>query len=145
MISNMISKKMKNEKGMTLVEIMAVLVLIGLIMAVVAKGIFGTAGKAKLQMNVIKMEKLKNAVEQYKFEYNSTPEKLTDLISPSGDLKNSGVVFTSKADPADIKDVWGKDFIYRTENNGRSYSLTSLGSDGMPGGEGENQDVTIKP
>lgn len=138
-------KSMRNSKGMTLVELLAVIVLIGLIMAVVAKGIFSKSDAAKAKLNVVKMEKLKESIEQYRFEYNSYPSSLQDLIHPSGDVRDSGKVFVALAGADDLKDIWGFDYIYRAESDGRSFSLTSYGSDGVAGGDGPKQDVTLRP
>lgn len=134
--------KRNPQAGMTLVEVIAVIVLIGLIIAVVAPNIFGQSENAKAQLNVVKMEKLANALSQYRLQFNSYPEKLEDLMSPSADVKDSGQLFTPLAEDKDLKDVWGTQFIYKTENNRRSYTITTLGSDGARGGDGPAQDVT---
>lgn len=128
---------------MTLVEVLAVIVLIGLIMAVVAKGVVGKGDAAKAKLNEVKMEKVKQALAQYRLEYNSYPEQLINLAKPSGD--NSGKLFVALAEADDLKDIWGFDYIYKPENEGRSYTLSTLGSDGVPGGEGAKQDVTMRP
>ena len=57
----MFNKKLEinNQRGLTLIEIMAVVIIIGLLYAVVAKGIFGQSNSAKVKLNALKMEKLK--------------------------------------------------------------------------------------
>jgi general secretion pathway protein G len=135
----------KSSRGMTLVEVLAVIVLIGLIMTVVAKGISGKSEAAKARLNGVKMEKLKSVLENYNLEYNTYPEKLDDLLHSSADVKESGKMFVPMADEKELKDIWDQDYIYKTENDRRTFSLTSYGSDKVPGGEGPKQDVTIRP
>jgi general secretion pathway protein G len=39
------------------------------------------------------------------------------------------------------QDPWGKDYLYASPGQHGEYDLFSLGADGKPGGEDENQDV----
>lgn len=121
------------QKGMTLVEVLAVIVLIGLIMTVVAKGVMGKADKAKAQTNKLQLEKIANSLGQYRLENNKYPGSLEELVS-TGDL-----------DKRDLNDVFGNPITYRAEGNGRSFSIMTYGSDGVAGGEGPKADVTITP
>lgn len=141
----MVQRTGAGEEGMTLVEVLAVIVLIGLIMTVVARGIFGKSEAAKAQLNVVKMEKLKQALAEYHLSFNTYPETLDGLIHPSRDVQDSGQLFVPSVENKDLQDIWNREFSYKVENEGRSYSLTSLGSDGQTGGEGPKQDVTLRP
>ena len=132
-------------RGMTLVEILAVIVLLSLIMAVVARGVVGKGESAKAKLNVVRMEKIKNALEQYRLEFNNYPGTLDNLIKPSSDIKKAGQLFTPFVEEKELADVWGFKYIYKTENDNRSYALSSLGSDGISGGDGAKQDVTMRP
>lgn len=130
---------------MTLVEIIVVIVLISIIGGIVIQGVVGKGESAKARLNVVKMEKLKNAIESYRLEYNSYPSKLEDLVKVSPAVQKSGKLFVPLAEEEDLKDVWNFPFVYNTENNNRTYSITTLGSDGVEGGEGAKQDVTMRP
>lgn len=134
-----------SEAGMTLVELMAVIVILGLIIAVVARNIFSQADAAKARTNVIRMEKLRGALDLYRMEFGRYPGALGDLIRPNADVAQSGKLFMKYAEEDELKDVWNNDFIYRNEGDGRSFALTTLGSDGAPGGTDAKQDVTIRP
>ena len=142
-----ISNKTKNsaEKGFTLVELMVVVVLLGLIMTVVAKGIFSKGAAAKAELNVTRMESLKQEISRYRLMYNSYPTSIEDLIRPNSQIKQSGKLFTPILKEDELQDMWGNKYIYKQENDGRSYSLTSFGSDGVAGGEGADQDITSRP
>ncbi len=136
---------LSSNRGMTLIEIIVVIILISLVFGVVAKGVIGKGDEAKARLNTVRMEKVKNAIEQYRFEFNTYPSSLQDLMSPNADVQKSGKFFQALISDEELSDVFGYPFVYKTENNGRSYSLTSLGSDGIPGGEGSKQDVTMRP
>jgi general secretion pathway protein G len=133
------------EKGMTLVELLVVIVLISLIAVVVGKNVIGQGDAAKAELNVVKMEKLKNLLGQYRLKYNSFPSTLDDMIKPNSEIGKSGKIFVALAEKQDLEDIWGFPYSYATESNGRTFSLSSLGADGVEGGEGPNQDVTIRP
>lgn len=134
-----------DERGMTLVEVIAVVVLLALLYVVVGKNVFGQSNAAKAKLNDVKMNNVKNILQQYKLEQNSFPARLEDLITPSAEMKKSGGVFTPLADEGDLKDIWGSNFVYIQENGGRSFVLKSLGADGIEGGDGVNQDVEKRP
>lgn len=133
------------EQGLTLIEILVVIVLISLIAVVVGRNVIGQGEAARAELNVVKMEKLKSLLGQYRLKFNSYPSQLEDLIKPGSDVKKSGKLFIAIASEEDIVDVWGFPYLYKSENNGRSYTLTSLGADGVQGGEGADQDVTLRP
>lgn len=133
------------ERGMTLVEVIAVIILIGLIMTVVAKGILGKSDAAKAELNVVKMQEVKQALETYRLKYNVYPDQMLDMVRPSDKVTKGGSLFTPLLEEDQINDIWGFPLLYKAENNGRSYTITSLGADGAQGGTGSKQDITIRP
>ena len=130
---------------MTLIEVLAVVVLITLIMVTVSKTVFSKSNAAKAQLNVTKMNTLKGYLGQYRLQFNSYPGALNNLVHGAPELKNSGQIFTPLADDQDLIDVFGVPFQYQAENNGRSFVLKTLGADGVAGGDGANQDVEVRP
>jgi len=129
-----------NTRGMTLVEVLAVIVILGLILTVVARNVIGKSEDAKAKLNDVKMENLINSIGLFRLEYNTLPASLAEMAKPSS--ATQGKTFTPFAKDDDLKDVWGNEFLYRTENNKRTFALTTLGSDGVQGGEGAKGDVT---
>lgn len=132
-----------NNKGMTLVEIIVVIVLIGLVFGFVATKITGQSKEAKARLNVTKMEMLKGTVERYRSEHNVYPPSLDCLKQKCQHV--TGVFFPMVTEDKELKDIWDRPFVYKTEGDGRSFSLSSYGDDGIPGGDGANQDITVKP
>ena len=136
---------LRSEKGLTLVELLVVIVLISLIAVVVGKNVIGQGDAAKAELNLVRMEKIKNLLGQYRLKYNAYPSKLDDLVNGNADLKKSGKPFIALAVTEDLNDVWNFPYLYSQESDGRSFILSSYGSDGIEGGEGAKQDVSVKP
>lgn len=134
-----------SESGMTLIEVIAVIVLITLIAVAVGKNVFKTASAGKAKLNVTQMNTLKGYLGQFRLQFNVYPGKLDDLVHPSAAVKQTGELFTPFCDESSLKDVWGNPYIYAAENNGRSFLLKSLGEDATEGGEGAAQDVEMRP
>lgn len=133
------------QRGLTLVELLAVIVILGLIITVVLKNVTGQSEAAKARLNETKMMQLQQMIDQFRLEYNTYPGSLQDLVREPASVREAGKVFVALVRPEQLKDIYNYDFIYKSESDGRSYSLTSLGSDGIPGGEGPKQDITKRP
>ena len=131
-----------DDRGMTLVEIIVVIVLISIIGGIVIQGVIGKGDSAKAKLNMVKMEKLKSAIETYRLEFNGYPAKLEDLVNRSAEVEKSGKLFTPLAGETDLNDVWNFPYIYKTENRNRTFTTSSLGSDGVEWGDGAKQGVT---
>ena len=139
-------KTLHSESGLTLVELLVVIVLIGLIYVAVSKTVFGQGEAAKAELNVVRMNSVKNALQQYQLKFNTYPSTINELLTGNSSLLDkSGQVFVPMVDEDQLKDIWGNPYIYRLENDGRSFNLKSLGSDGMEGGDKAKQDVTVRP
>jgi general secretion pathway protein G len=136
---------LKNERGLTLVELLVVVVLLGLIFTVIGSNVFSKGEAAKAELNLSRMSSLTQEIARYRLTFNSYPRSLEDLIRPNAQVQQSGRLFSPILKEEELLDMWGNKYIYRLENDGRSYSLSSYGSDGMPGGEGHAQDVTKRP
>ncbi len=135
-------ESLQSQSGMTLVEVIAVVVLIALIFGVVAKGVFTAAGGAKTKLNGLQMDKVVAMLQQYNLEMNHYPSKLSELVKGAS---NGTTTYIGTASEKDIKDVYDNDFSYTAEGNGRSFTLKSLGADKADGGSGDNADMIRKP
>ena len=139
------AKRELGERGMTLIEVIAVIVLITLIMVTVGKNVFTASSGAKAKLNETKMETLRGYLGQYRLQYNTYPSKLDNLIHESAEIKAAGGAFIPLAQENDLKDVYNNPYIYSVGNNGRTYELKSLGEDMLEGGEGTNKDLVMRP
>ena len=132
---------LRNQAGMTLIEIMIVLAIIGGLVAVLAGNVFDQFGKSKVNTVKIQFGELTKALQQYNLDcgsFPSTDEGLSALAQSSASCKNWGP--TPYAKKALITDPWNNEIIYE-KNSSTSFTLYSLGADGMEGGEGLDADI----
>lgn len=134
------NRKLRRQRGFTILEIVIVFILLAGIMAFVGPKIFEQMSKAKSSEAKIKIQHLVGNIEMYRLEVGKYPQSLQELVrAPGGsDGKWNGPY----AKDADLKDAWGNDYSYSVPGQGKPFDLTSLGSDGRPGGEGEAKDVS---
>ena len=134
----------KTRKGFTMVELMAVLVIIGLLAGVVAINVLGKIDKAKVTTTKTSLKMLHNAVIQFKLDTGRFPteeEGLSVLVTPPSDVTNypeGGYLETTEVS----KDGWKNEFIYQLyPESGKPFVIISYGADGEEGGEGNDTDL----
>ncbi|OQW52836.1 MAG: hypothetical protein A4S09_08305 [Proteobacteria bacterium SG_bin7] len=123
----------RNQRGMTLLEILIVLGILGGLMVTVFGQINKQLKKAKIRQAQMQFGQIKSALEQYNADcgdYPPTEIGLNALMSSEGtNCQNWGPEpYIGKKD---IKDPWNMDIIY--ENTGSNFVLKSLGSDKKEG------------
>jgi len=131
--------------GFTMVELMAILVIIGLLAAVVATNVIGRIDKAKVTSTKASLRILHAAVTQYKLDTGQFPteeEGLMALIEPPSevvDLAEPGGYLETTEVP---KDGWGNEFDYMLyPESGKPFVIISYGADGEEEGEGYDADL----
>lgn len=135
-------KKVRREKGFTLIELMVVLFILGLLAALVAPRLMGRVGKAKQQTAATQIQMLSTALNLLYLDvgrYPTTDEGLAALVKNPGSMPGWAGPYLDKGVP---KDPWGRDYIYKSPGDHGPFDLYSLGADGTEGGEGDNQDIT---
>jgi general secretion pathway protein G len=131
-------------KGFTLIEIMAVIIIIGLLAAIGAMNFLGQTDKARAITTKANLKMLHHAVAQFKMDtgrYPTEEEGLSVLVTQPSDVK--GYQSGGYLDSTDIpKDAWGNDFVYVAyPESGKPYVIVSYGADGQEGGEGYDADL----
>ena len=131
-------------KGFTMVELMAVLIILGLLAAVVVRNFVGQTDRARVITTKANLKLLHMAVNQFKMDTGRFPteeEGLNALLEQPSDVKNweqGGYLETTQIP----KDGWGNDFIYELyPESGKPFVIKSLGAGGEEGGEGNNADL----
>jgi general secretion pathway protein G len=131
------------QRGMTLIEILVVLVLIGIVLGVVGGNFIGRGEKAKADAARIEIGQIGQALDLYKLEtgrYPTTSEGLQALVTaPSGATNWNGPYWKKAQIP---KDPWGAEYRYASPGAKGPYDIVSLGADGKEGGDGANKDIT---
>jgi general secretion pathway protein G len=129
-------------KGFTLLELLVVMVIIGLLASIVAPQYFSQLGKSNAKVAKAQIEAFSQALDQYRLDigqYPTTEQGLGALrAAPAGVGKWQGP-YLKRDIPAD---PWGRAYIYQAPGQHGDIDLSSTGSDGQPGGQGEAADVT---
>lgn len=131
---------MRKSKAFTLVEMMAVVVIIGILAAVVAPRFFGQVNKAQVVRAQRDIETIKQAITLYKFHTNKFPEDLKDLVREPDHVRGwSGPYLEKKG----FRDPWEIEYQYRVPGlDDRDFDIWSYGQDEKEGGEGMDADIT---
>lgn len=130
-----------SQTGLTLVEIVIVLVILSVLIGFLTKGLFSTGENQKARINVMKMERLKSAIGQYQLSNSGLPPSLDALVNCGG--TNNGQACFPVAAQDDLTDLFGGQYLYAAEGSGNSFTLKTLGADKRQGGTGANADVVI--
>lgn len=126
------------EKGMTLIEIILVIALIGTLMTYVISKLTGTQEEAMRDASRLAMQNLYQSLELYKvhnFRYPTTDQGLDALLNDPGSKRWRGPYTEKKK----LNDPWDKKFEY--ESDGRNVKISSAGPDGEFG----NEDDVVYP
>jgi general secretion pathway protein G len=130
-------------RGMTLIEILVVLVLIGVVMGIVGGNFIQRGEKAKRDAAKIEIGQIGQTLDLFKLEvgrYPTSQEGLQALIAqPTGVNNWNGPYWKKSTVP---KDPWGNDYLYVFPGQHGSYDIVSYGADGKEGGDGADKDIT---
>jgi general secretion pathway protein G len=128
--------------GFTLLELLVVVAIIGLLAAFVGPRLFGNVGKSRVTTARAQIEAFSRALESYRLDVGKFPDTnagLDALVDKPADAPKWNGPYLQKAVPAD---PWGNAYIYKQPGTGRDYDIVSYGRDGVPGGTGEDADLT---
>ena len=133
--------KQRAPRGLTLVEVLAVVVILGLVAGTLAIGFSGTFGKAKTELAKTGIGVLQQKLEIYRMERGTWPGNDLGLRALSDGQASPSDSFYVGSDQ--LLDPWGNMYVYATPGpDGRPYEVISYGSDGVPGGTNESSDVS---
>jgi general secretion pathway protein G len=128
--------------GMTLVEVLAVVVILGLVAGTLLVGFSGSFGKAKHELAKSAIGVIVAKLETYKIETGGWPSNELGLAALSdGQAPPTASFYLS---PDKLRDPWGKPYLYVTPGpDGHPYEILSYGADGQSGGASAGEDADI--
>ena len=131
-------------RGFSLLELLAVLVILGILAGVFAPKFLGQAESAKRKAAKLEIDQIGQSLDLYKLEigrYPTTQEGLAALVTaPAGTTNWNGPYLKKTTVP---KDPWGNEYKYVSPGaENRPYDIISMGGDGKEGGDGDGKDIT---
>ena len=129
------------QSGMSLLEIIIVIVLIGAVLTLVGSRVLGGADRGKANLAKSQIQTLAGKVENYQLDTGSLPSRLDDLVTQPG---NANGWLGPYAKAAELKDPWGHPIEYRAPGEAQPFDLISLGKDGQVGGDSYNADIKFE-
>ena len=137
------NRKSACRNAFTLVEILAVIVLISLLAAFVVPRYFDSVEKARPNLARAMIAQLDNHLAMFFQDcgrYPTQGEGLDALVTAPQGLTGKWTKPYCKA--SDLTDPWGNPFAYVTPGkNNSTYDVISYGRDGQAGGEGFDADM----
>lgn len=132
------------EAGLTLIEIMVVVVIIGILATIIVINVLPSQNRAMMEKARADVSQLESAVEMHRLTLNAYPtneEGLEALVTAPADARlaarypEGGFINRLPTDP------WGNDYQYAIPGEYGRFDIWSFGADGRAGGEGENADI----
>ncbi|MBZ5726976.1 MAG: type II secretion system major pseudopilin GspG [Acidobacteriia bacterium] len=135
-------RRYSGRAGVTLIEMLVVVTIIGLFVALVGPSLWKKADTARITAARSQIQNFMTALGTYKLDTGTFPTTEQGLAAlrmrPSEATQWNGPYM-----PQDIpKDPWGHDYVYKYPgDHGDEPDIVCLGSDGQAGGEGLNADI----
>lgn len=120
---------MRNERGVTLIEMLVVVTIIGLFTGLIGVRYFSHVEKAKRTAAATQLNSFNTALASYYAEHSKYPTAQEGLASLRPYLMNEIPL-----------DPWAHPYVYELTPRNEP-RVISLGADGVPGGDGNNADM----
>lgn len=134
-------KRLRKDAGVTLVEMMVVIVIIGLVTAIVVINVLPSQDTARIEKARADLRVIEQALELYRLDSSRYPAMDVGLEG----LTQTTDAATGAAREAYIRrlpdDPWGRPYQYVIPGEHGPFDLYTLGADGQEGGEGIDADI----
>ncbi len=132
------------DAGVTLIEMMVVLVIIALVAAMIVPNVIGRPDEARVAVARTDIRAIGSALELYRLDNRTYPTSAQGLdalvrepVAPPQppNWAAGGYLGAVPVDP------WGNAYTYRSPGDNGGFDLISLGADAQPGGDGADADI----
>ncbi len=142
-----IIRVVNNDTGLTLIELMVVIIILGVLATFIVPRFMDQPEKARVAKARVEIESLASAVKMFKLDngfYPSTEQGLKALVEKPtvGRIPThwrEGGYLEKKEVP---KDPWGNEYVYISPSPNGDFEIISYGADGREGGEGFDADIS---
>jgi general secretion pathway protein G len=138
--------KRQPRRGVTLIELLVVLAAIAVLATVVGPSLFRNVGDAKVSTARAQLDAYALALGAYRMDNEAFPSTEQGLEAlRTNPLAGSGTRWRGPyVAKVIVPDPWGRPYVYEAPGrvNPETFDLYTLGRDGMPGGAGEDADLT---
>ena len=121
-------------RGFSLIEVIVAVTIIAIFAGLVAPQLLKRLSGAKQDQARTEANAIATQVKIFLTDRHNT--------SVGADFTLDSLVPEYLESTDDLLDPWGNRYIIREGTNGRDFDIVSYGADGIPGGEGENADIT---
>ncbi len=135
------SDSIVRRRAMTLVEVLAVVIILSLIAGTLLISFSGSVGEAKHELAKTGIGSIAAQLEKYHMKHGSFPTNDVGLQAlTDGHAQPTASYYLS---PGQLSDPWKKPYLYVNPGpDGHPYEILSYGADGQRGGDGENADIS---
>lgn len=133
----MLYKRTRKRRAFSLPEIMAVLVIIGLLVGVVAVNVRGKLIRAKQTAARAEIATICNELEDWYAltgAYPTSEQGLAALTTPTEAMPEPLLT-------GDLNDPWNRPYLYNRPGRDGPYEVYTLGADGLDGGTSADADL----
>jgi len=147
MLKALISKsrgdgRLPNDAGVTLVEMMVVIVIIGLVTAIVVINVLPSQDTARVEKARADLRVIEQALELYRLDNSRYPAMEAGLDALVNPAEQTGKGAAREAYIRRLpNDPWGRPYEYVIPGEHGPYDLYTLGADAQEGGEGVDADI----
>ncbi|HET6632994.1 MAG TPA: type II secretion system major pseudopilin GspG [Rhodanobacteraceae bacterium] len=117
--------------GFTLIEMLAVIVLIGIVASIVVTKVGKQMNSGKYKAGKAQLASLSMKIENYALDNGSPPSSLQALVTQPADASMWNGPYAKESE---IKDPFGHAFGYKEPGEHGTFDLIFYGKDGQPGG-----------
>jgi len=139
------SARRDGQAGVTLIEMMVVLVIIAIIAAIIVPNVIGRPDEARVTVARSDIRTIAASLELYRLDARNYPttEQGLDALVHKPTLEPVPQTWASGGYLGNLPtDPWGNPYIYVSPGETAAFDLMSLGADGVTGGDGIDADIT---